>query len=330
VRKGLIIQLLALSAVFGAISFVVAYFIPWMPDADSKEAERIHDTYWLATIICLVIISLVGAATVYAVYKFRARPDDEEDGKHIHGHTGLEILWTAIPTVLVILIGVVSAVVLVKNEDLPETYNKINVKGVQFIFSFSYPEIDETLGAETFFGELHVPVDEAVELSMTADDVIHSFWVPEWSIHQDLVPGTVQRVIMTPTKEGDYSLICSELCGIGHATMRNRVVVQSRAEYDAWIQEQIDAAQGAGGGGEANGAGCHVLAAAGSTGEIGPNLDTVLPGQSEEQIRESIVDPDAVVTEGYAAGLMPSTFGSDLSEEQLAALVTYVAESAGN
>jgi cytochrome c oxidase subunit 2 len=329
VRRGLIIQLLAMSAVFGAIAFLVAWFIPWLPDSAAEEADRIHVTYWVATIICLAIIAIVAAASVYAVMKFRVRDDDEEDGKPIHGHTMIEIVWTAIPTVLVIIIGVWTSVALVRNEDDKEGRLAIDVTAEQFAWSFGYPE----LGLERV-QELHVPVGERIVLNLQANDVIHSFWVKEWSVKQDAVPGTIQNYWITPTEEGRFEIICTELCGIGHATMRNWVVVESRQEFDAWLEEQ-KAPPPADDGAEPealfaqNCGSCHALAAAGTSGNVGPNLDTVLPGQSEEQVRESIAQPDAEISEGYQAGVMPSNYEDTLCAEAIDALAAYLVENAG-
>jgi cytochrome c oxidase subunit 2 len=323
VRKSLIIQLVVLGVVVGAISAVVALYIPWLPDLGSEEGSGIDDLYLFASIICLVVFAVVAAVSIYAVLKFRARPDDDEDGKPIHGHTGLEITWTAIPTALVTAIAVYSAVVLVNNEDLKPDHRVIEVQAVQFEWSFTYPE------AEVTSGELHVPVGEQIEFQMEAEDVIHSFWVPEWRLKQDLVPGTRQRVIVTPNQEGTFTLVCTELCGLGHSTMRAIVVVESRAEFDSWLAD----AKAEAGGGEAFDAkaaftescgSCHVLADAGTTGQVGPDLDTVLPALSGEDILQSIVDPDASVTEGYQPGVMPKNLGELFSEQQLDALVQYL------
>ena len=327
-RRGLIIHLLALAIVFGAIAFVVAWFIPWMPESASEESDRIHTTYWVATVICLGIIAIVAAASVYAVMKFRARDDDMEDGKPIHGHTLLEVVWTAIPTVLVTIIAVWTSVALVRNEDNKDGRLEIEVTAEQFAWSFTYPQ----QGLETEVGELHVPVGEPIRLNLTANDVIHSFWVKEWAVKQDVVPGEPQIYLITPTKTGRFEIICTELCGIGHATMRNWVVVQSRAEFDAWIEKQkappTDAADP-----QAlfvqNCGSCHVLGAAGTTGNVGPDLDTVLPGQSDAQVRESIVDPDAQISEGFQPGVMPQNFEDILGAEGVDALVTYLLENAG-
>jgi cytochrome c oxidase subunit 2 len=364
VRKALIIQLLGLAVVIGVLSFIVAWFVPWLPDPASEQAERIRDTYWLTSIICLVIIAIVASVSLYAIVKFRARPDDEEDGKPTHGHTGLEIFWTAIPTVLVTIIAVYSGVVLVKNEDTPPGHRIVEVKAWQFAWNFNYPD----QGLESV-GELHLPIGETTELQLNSEDVIHSFWVKEWGVKQDVVPGTVQRYVITPTKLGRFEIICTELCGIGHSTMRNWVVVETREDYDRWLSEQQEQApQGEGDGapageeddvldgdeadGDEEGAAgedgvdapvalgqqvfaeagcgsCHTFADAGSTGQVGPDLDTVLPGQDADAIRQSIVEPDAEITEGFPPGVMPQNYGELLSGEQLDGLVTYLVETAG-
>jgi cytochrome c oxidase subunit II len=328
VRKGLIIQLVVLGVIIGALSTLVAIFIPWLPELGSEEGGRIDDVYWLTTIICLAIFALVAAASIYAVIKFRAKSDDDdEDGKPIHGHTGLEAFWTAVPAALVTVIAIYSGIVLVKNEELPANHRTIEVTAQQFAWSFTYPELGVTTGV------LRVPVGEKLLLEMEAEDVIHSFWVPEWRVKQDVVPGTVQRYIVTPTKLGTFPLICTELCGLGHSTMRARVEVLSKADFAAWEQEQ-QGATSAGGAeqGEqvfetAGCGGCHILAAAGSTGEVGPDLDMVLPELSEEQIRESIVDPNAELAPGYQPDVMPQDYGDSLTPEQLDALVGFLVEA---
>jgi cytochrome c oxidase subunit 2 len=327
VRKSLFVQLIVLGVVIGGLSALVAILIPWLPELGSEEGKRIDDLYWLTVVICLVIFAIVAAVSIYAVVKFRARPDDDEDGKPIHGHTGLEIGWTLVPAALVTVIAIYSGIVLVKNEELTPGHRVIEVKAVQFAWSFTYPGLDVTTGV------LRVPVGEKVEFRMRAEDVIHAFWVPEWRLKQDVVPGTIQRVRVTPNKVGTFPLVCTELCGIGHSTMRARVEVLSRADYDAWVAEQEGAAED---GGATEGAAvftnagcgaCHTLAAAGSTAQVGPDLDKVLPGRDAEFVRQSIVDPNAVIAEGYQPGLMPQTFGDQLSEQQLDGLVEYLLAS---
>ena len=313
-------------AVGGALA-LVAVLIPWLPEADSTEAVKVDDVYWFVTIICIAIFALVAGVSVYSVWKFRAAPDDEDDGSPIHGHTGLEVVWTAVPAALVTAISIYSGIVLVQVEKIPAEHRVIEVTAQQFAWSFTYPE------AKITSGQLALPINEPVELKLTAKDVIHSFWVPEWRMKKDAVPGIETNVIVTPTKLGTYTVICTELCGLGHATMRAKALVLTQEGFDHWIQEQKDAAAAAG---SVQGktlftqqcGTCHTLADAGTTAEVGPNLDEALKGKNAEFIRESIVDPNKEVAPGFQPDVMPATFGESLSQQQLDSLVEYLLETA--
>ena len=115
-RRGSIVQLIVLGVVFGAVATVVALLVPWLPPNASKERDGIDLVFWFTTAICIAIFALVCAVIVYSVLKFRARPDDDSDGPPIHGHTGIEIVWTAVPAILVTAISVISGIVLVQND----------------------------------------------------------------------------------------------------------------------------------------------------------------------------------------------------------------------
>jgi len=331
VRNKLYIQLLLLSVVIGAVTFVISLIaIPWLPKVASEQGERIDDIYLFTVAICIVVFAVVAAVSVYAVFKFRAKPGDIEDGKPIHGHTGIEIVWTIIPTILVTAIGIWSAIVVVQNDDLPEGHRIVNVEARQFAWSFNYPDEADGLN-DMRMGELVVPVGEPLELHMRSPDVIHAFWVPEWRQKQDVVPGITTFYRITPTEVGVYPIICTELCGLGHSVMRNQVRVLSQPDFDAWLAEKRAAVDA--GGADLGGnvfanlgcAACHALDAAGATGAVGPDLDSVLPGQSADQVRQSLVDPNAVITEGFSEGIMPS-FGS-VPEDQLEPLIEYLVGS---
>ncbi len=130
----------------------------------------------------------------------------------------------------------------------------LHVIGQQYKWTFEYPEVQigESNGQPTYLtsNELHVPVDRELDVRVTALDVIHSFWVPEWRIKRDAVPSGAggdeidNEFVVTPNQEGAFSLVCTELCGIGHATMRAAVIVESQAEFDRWISDQKAAASG--------------------------------------------------------------------------------------
>ena len=323
----------------GILTGGVAYFIPWLPDAASVEAGAIDQVYWFVAIICAVVFALVAGVSIYAAWKFRAPPDDEDDGSPIHGHTGLEIYWTAIPTVLVVAISVFSGVKLAQAENIPDDHRVIRVTAQQFAWRFEYDQ------PERASGELVLKVDEPVKLLLTSRDVIHSFWVPEFRMKQDAVPGVETTTVITPTKVGTYDVICTELCGLGHATMRARARVLSAADYEAWAAgEDEEGGGGAGGeegeaegGGEADGeavfseagcAGCHAFEPAGSTAEVGPGLDRFAAEADEDAIRRAIVAPNEDIAEGYQPNVMPQDYEERLSDSELDALVTYLSEAA--
>jgi cytochrome c oxidase subunit II len=340
VRRGSIVQLVAIGAVCGAGAALVALLVPWLPHPASKQAGRIDFVFWFVTTICISIFALVAAVILYAVVKFRAAPDDDSDGPPIHGHTGLEIAWTAVPAVLVTAISIVSAVVLAKNEDLPHASAAagakpnplrplvVDVTGKQFFWSFKYPGFNNLTSST-----LKLPIDVPVRLRVTSVDVTHSFWVPEFGQKLDAVPGSVNTLPVTPNRLGTFPVICTELCGLGHALMRSQAEVMAVEKFRAWAK---GGSQRPGGGtsGKAlfasNGCdGCHTFKPAGATAKVGPDLDK-LPEEAQRAgkplepfIRESIENPSAYVEPGFQNGIMPSF--STLPKEQIDALVTFLA-----
>ena len=190
-RRGSIVRITIYGVLAGIVASVVAVLVPWLPTSASEEMDRIEFTFWFTTIICIAVFSVVAAAILYSVLKFRAQPEDDSDGPPIHGHTGLEIVWTAIPAVLVTAISVVSAVVLAKKEDAGASAIPIVVTGQQFAWKFEYPGDPAVVT-----GELVLPVNEAVKLTLTSRDVIHSFWVPEFGQKSDEVPGIETTLVI--------------------------------------------------------------------------------------------------------------------------------------
>jgi len=330
VRVGAIVRLVAVAVVMAGIAVAVALGFHWLPDSGSRQAGRIHFVFWFVTIICIAIFAIVTSVIAYSVVKFRRAPDDDSDGPPIHGHTGLEIVWTLVPAVLVTAISVVSAIVLAKNGDAGANPLRIDVTAQQFAWSFKYPDAKDI---QT--GILRLPLGRAAKLTLRSDDVIHSFWVPEFSQKQDAVPGIVTTVVVTPDKLGTFDVVCTELCGLGHALMRSNVIVMKPADFDAWVQQQRSALSGPPGqAGKTvfanNGcAACHTFTPAGATGKIGPDLDKL---QAEAQkagkplqdfVRQSIVDPNAYIEPGYHPNVMPESF-KDLPKGQLDALVQFL------
>ena len=315
-------------AAVGVALALVAVLIPWLPPADSTEATKIDDVYWFVTIICIVIFALVAGVSLYAVWKFRAPPDDTDDGAPIHGHTGLEVVWTAVPAALVTAITIYSGIVLNQIDTVPKDHRVVEVTGQQFAWSFHYPDSNVTSGV------LAIPIGQTTELKLQAKDVIHSFWVPEWRMKEDAVPGITTDLLVTPTKVGTYTVICTELCGLGHALMRAQALVLTQEDYDKWVDaEKAKAAASGSAAGQTlftqQCGSCHRLADAGTEGEVGPDLDKVLAGKDEDFIHESIVNPNAEIAPGYQPNVMPGTFGESLTDAQLQSLVDYLLKTAG-
>jgi cytochrome c oxidase subunit 2 len=229
VRRGSIVQLIVIGVLAGAVASAVALIPDWLPSSASREAGRIDFVFWFVTGICIFVFSIVTAVIVYAIWKFRVKPDDDSDGPPIHGHTGLEILWTAIPTVLVTAIAIVSAIVLAKDDAAGANPLRVNVYAQQFFWSYGYPGYGNKVSSV-----LRLPVNRSVVLTMHSRDVIHSFWVPEFRQKQDLVPGIHATLHITPDKVGTYPVICTELCGFGHGLMRSRVVVMDPTAFEKW------------------------------------------------------------------------------------------------
>ena len=231
-RKG-IAQLVAIGVVIGIVVTLVAVLFQWLPTSASEEFDRIQDLYWFATIMSIGIFSLVAAVVVYSVWKWRVPADDDSDGPPIHGNTGLEIVWTAVPALIVIALGIVSAFVLSENGQAGANPLQVHVIGQQFAWKFEYPE-----EGDFQTGELVIPVGRETKFTMTSVDVIHSFWVPNFGQKMDAVPGIETTILVTPTRTGDFAVVCTELCGLGHATMRAKARVVSQSEFDKWIEEQ--------------------------------------------------------------------------------------------
>jgi cytochrome c oxidase subunit II len=230
VRKA-IVQLVAIGIVIGVALTLVAVLFQWLPASASEEFDRIQAIYWFATVMSIVIFSLVSAVVVFSVWKWRVPLDDDRDGPPIHGHTGLEILWTAVPAILVTALGIVSAVVLARNADAGDNALEVQAIGQQFTWRFAYPEedVEQT-------GELVLPIGRAAHFTMTSLDVIHSFWVPNFGQKMDAVPGIETEIVVTPDRIGEYTVVCTELCGLGHATMRAKARVVSAEEFETWLE----------------------------------------------------------------------------------------------
>jgi cytochrome c oxidase subunit 2 len=244
-----------------------------LPIAASDDAQDVDGLFNLMMTIATGLFLLVEGVLVYSVIKFRRRKGDTTDGPPLEGNVPLEIVWTAIPTVIVFILAIYSfevyndmggldpmasmdhgphkmahhqssdlialdpknqvALGIGTSPNSEQGINplKIDVKGIQYAWVFTYPD------SGIVSGEIHVPIDRPVELNIAAGDVLHAFWLPEFRIKQDAIPGRESKLTFTPTRIGKYPVICAELCGAYHGGMKTQLYVDSEAGYQQWVQQ---------------------------------------------------------------------------------------------
>jgi cytochrome c oxidase subunit II len=331
-------RMIAIGVIAALIGIGITLLIDWFPEDGDTAASKIDTVYDVLLICSVPIFVLVMTVAIYSVIRFRAKPGDMGDGPPIHGNTRLEIIWVTIPFILVTGLAIYGWIVLDDIEASQQDEMVVRVTGAQFAWSFEYPE--ERVSST----ELVLPVDQPINFRIRTEDVVHSFWVPAFRLKSDAVPGLTTQIRLTPNRVGRYQVVCAELCGLGHATMRQLVRVVPQGEFDSWLERRGEQAGGggeaggqAGGGGggapqgeaifAANGCGsCHTLSEAGANGTVGPNLDDISQAD-RAYIEESIVDPNAEIAEGFSRGIMPDNFGDRLSPGELDALVEYLLEA---
>jgi cytochrome c oxidase subunit 2 len=218
----------------------------WFPIGISTYAGEIDRLFYIILVITGLIFVIVQGALLYFVFKYR-----HVEGRkafHIHGNMRAEAIWTAIPFVIVIGIALISIGPWLRLRDhdrFPPAELEVEVTAKQFEWNVTYPGPDGTLGTGDDFvrrNQLHIPVGRVVHVHLGAEDVIHSFFLPEFRVKQDAVPGMRQLVWFEAMETGTYTLGCAELCGMGHYRMRGTVTVHDGAAFDSWQQSSGEAA----------------------------------------------------------------------------------------
>ncbi len=238
----------------------------WLPPQASTFAPTIDAMFTWILIITGITFVLVEAGLIWFVIAYRGRPGRK--AFYTHGNTRAEVIWTAIPAVTMVILGLASNGLWVKikgRHSVPADAYPIGVHAKQFEWWLTYPGADGKLGRVSpelvskanptgldttdaashddlvIRNQLHVPVGRPVVVYLTSEDVIHSFYVPQFRVRQDAVPGMEIRVWFEATVPGKYEVGCSQLCGMGHYKMRAQVFVHTQAEYDAWLQQAVQA-----------------------------------------------------------------------------------------
>lgn len=299
---------------------------PLFPEQASSFALKVDGIYFATVLLCIFFATLVSVLVVVFAIKYRRKSPDETP-RQIAGHIGLEIFWTAIPLVLALGMFVWATVLYWHITTPPNNAMEMYVVGKQWMWKLQHPE------GKREINELHVPLGEAVRLTMTSEDVIHSFYIPAFRVKKDVLPGRYTSLWFEATKVGSYHLFCAEYCGTEHSRMIGTIHVMEPQDYQNWLT-----------GGVANepmevtGArlfeqyACHTCHKDDGKGR-GPSLvglygKTVgLEGGgsavvNEAYIRESILNPAAKLVAGYKP-IMP-TFKGQVSEEGVMQLIAYI------
>ncbi len=239
--RATLVRIIAAIAVLTVVMAVPMTQIHWNGTEASSQAHEIDTLLNVMIILSSFVFSIVLVMLGYCVWRYRAKPGDESDGEPIHGNTKLEITWTVIPTVIVLFGAIYSWIVLGDIESEASDRLRIDVTAQQYEWTFNYPQSNnKVVSSKT----LVVPEGRQLDLHLTSLDVIHSFWVPEWRIKRDLVPAgpggndVDDTVVVTPDRLGTYNVVCTELCGFGHATMRALVKVVPQDQYESWLHRQ--------------------------------------------------------------------------------------------
>jgi cytochrome c oxidase subunit 2 len=218
-----------------------------LPSSASTFAGDIDFLYYVILVVTGIAFVVVEAGLVLFMIKYRARPGRK--AQYIEGSTKAEIIWTAIPAVTVVIIGLMSGGVwnTVKGRNsIPDNAIPHRADVRQFEWDFVYRGADGQLGTGDDFtvrNQLHIPVNQPVALQLNAEDVIHSFFVPAFRVKQDAVPGMAINTWFEATEVGEYEIACAELCGLGHYRMRATVTVHSAEEYQQWLTDRTAAAE---------------------------------------------------------------------------------------
>jgi len=217
----------------------------WMrlPEQVSTYAPRIDDMFHLIMWITGVIFVIVEAILLIFLFKYRSRPGREVH--YTHGNNRLEVIWTIIPALICVMLALLSRKLWEDiKEHMPHDALEIHVTGEQFAWNILYPGPDgkfDTADDIATLNQLHFPVGKAVVATLSSKDVIHSFFLPEFRVKQDAVPGMKTRIWFEGNKVGHWEIACAELCGLGHFRMKGFVTVDTPEDYQKWLAEQTAA-----------------------------------------------------------------------------------------
>lgn len=296
-----------------------------LPEA-SSVAPRIDALFWFMVVLCGVVTIGIFAAMVWFSVKYRHGSNADRSGRHKQS-LGIELTWTLVPFALFIVVFVWSLFLFAQLHTAPANAQTIYVVAKQWMWKVQHP------GGQREINMLHVPLDQPVRLTMTSQDVIHSFSVPAFRVKQDVLPDRYTQLWFTATELGRFPLFCDQYCGLDHSKMGGSIVVMRPADYARWLDEHAGpgsvAAQGAAIFRSRGCSGCHGANASvhapdldGIYGRVVHLSDGSTVIADDRYIRDSILLPDKQIVAGYAP-IMPS-FSGQISESDLLAIIAYL------
>jgi cytochrome c oxidase subunit 2 len=300
--------------------------LPLFPPQASTMAPRVDALLYFLSAVSIFFASLIFIAIIVFAVKYRRRPG-RENGTPIEGNIPVEIFWSVVPLGIVMVMFYWGAVVFFDMRQPPANALGLSVVGRQWMWKIQHPE------GQSEINELHVPLGQPVKLTMTSEDVVHSFFVPAFRVKMDVLPGRYNTMWFQATREGVYHMFCTEYCGTLHSGMIGRVVVMEPAEYQRWLGEGATGVSMADVGAELfERLGCGTCHRPDGKGQ-GPSLvglfgktvklqDGRTATADEAYIRESIVNPHAKITAGYPP-VMP-TFKGLVDEGGILQIIDYL------
>jgi len=291
-------------------------------------AADIDQALYINLIFSIILAFSVIGPMLYLAWKYRASKVKNEDIENIVHHTGLEITWTVIPTIMMFTLFYYGYTSMRTLRTMPDVKDSIviTLEGKKWSWNYTYPANADGYVHKT--GELYVPKDQNIILNMSAplNDVIHSFYVPAFRMKEDVVPGRITKQWFKSEVIGSYDVECAEYCGTRHSYMLSKINVISRAEYDAWFNsskrtpgaedKKISKGQEVY---EQNGcSGCHSINS--DAVLVGPSLMGIADKRSTQYIKDAIVTPNKDIPAGFTAGIMPPF---NLSDEDMKELLKF-------
>jgi cytochrome c oxidase subunit 2 len=307
-----------------------------LPDVASLQGRYIDDLFQVHTWIIAFLFALIIGFMLYSIIVFRRKEGDDSDADHIEGNNKLEVTWTVVPLITVLGVAALGANTLSKVTAMDPQAMEVKVVGQQWAWRFEYPE------AGVVSDVLMLPQDQQALLLMESADVIHSFWVPEFRVKQDLVPGITTEVRITPTELGEYTVRCAEVCGLQHTYMLADVKVVPEAEFSNWLASEALVADDPVARGQKvyEQYGCKACHSLDGSQLVGPTFldafghtvtleDGTTVVADETYLYQSIVDPNSQIVQGFVAA-MPQNFSEQLSDEQISDLIAFIKSLSDN